>query len=74
MWALCFCACVELAVGLRQHRLDDLHDELLACPRQLGDALHLLLQLRCRAAFRGRLAVIGEQSFYGHAQALGDGW
>ena len=42
--------------------------------RQLGDAVHLLLQLGHRAALGGGLAVVAEQRFHRHAEALGDRW
>lgn len=63
----------SLAGGLRQHRVDHFHHELLAGAGKLGNAIHLLLQLGHRAALGGDLAVIGEQRFHGYAQALRDG-
>ncbi len=53
--------------------IDDLHDELLASARQLGDAVHLLLQFGHRAALGGGFGVVFEQGFDGDAEALGDG-
>ena len=67
---------MALAIGLsrclRQHRVDDLHDELLLGAWQLVDAIHLLLQLGRGAALGCCLAVVGELGFRCHTQALGD--
>lgn len=52
---------------MRQHRIDDFHDELLAGPRQLGDAIHLLLQLGHRATLGGGFSIVTEQGFHGDA-------
>jgi hypothetical protein len=51
--------------ALREHRVDDLDDELLTCARQLGDCGDLLLQLGCRAALGGlgRFADEGHKAY-----------
>ena len=40
----------RLLVSLRQHRVDDLADELLLCLRQSAELFELLLQFRRRPA------------------------
>ena len=58
---------IGLSRCLREHRVDDLHDELLLGARQLIDAIHLLLQLGRGAALGRRLVAIVEQVFHRHA-------
>jgi hypothetical protein len=43
--------CNISAILLRQHRIEDPHDEALLSARQVLDTFHLLLQLRGRAGF-----------------------
>lgn len=56
--------------ALREHRVDDLNDELLTCARQLRDRGDLLLQLGGRAALGG-LGRFADEFFDGHAERLG---